>query len=129
MPALHLLRVRPAATLVAALALAGCASDSKPAIVTNPEGGVGNAGGDAGPRTYEPCTPDESAPVPANRCVSVDGGEGGVPGCGEWVKVELPGKVCGDGSQYKFFVNYSGKSNNLAISFEPGGACWDYESC
>jgi len=47
----------------------------------------------------------------------------------EWVKVELPGTVCGDGSQYKFFVNYSDVSNDLVIGLEPGGACWDYESC
>jgi hypothetical protein len=46
-----------------------------------------------------------------------------------WEKVEPPGAVCGDGSQYKFFVNYSETSNNLVIAFEPGGACWDYESC
>jgi hypothetical protein len=45
------------------------------------------------------------------------------------LKIEVPGTVCGDGSQYKFFVNYSASSNNLAVSFEPGGACWDYASC
>ena len=46
-----------------------------------------------------------------------------------WIKVELPGTVCGNGSQYKFFVNYSETSNNLVVAMEPGGACWDYESC
>jgi hypothetical protein len=51
------------------------------------------------------------------------------PSYGVWEKVEPPGAVCGDGSQYKFFVNYSETSNNLVIAFEPGGACWDYESC
>ena len=45
------------------------------------------------------------------------------------MKVELPGTVCGDGSQFKFFVNYSNTSNDLVVSFEPGGACWDYASC
>ena len=46
-----------------------------------------------------------------------------------WLKVEPPGIVCGDGSQYKMFVNFSDKSDNLVVVFEPGGACWDYDSC
>ncbi len=46
-----------------------------------------------------------------------------------WVKVEPPGVVCGDGSQYKIWVNFSDKSDNLVVVFEPGGACWDYDSC
>ncbi len=46
-----------------------------------------------------------------------------------WVKVEPAGIVCGDGSQYKMFVNFSDKSDNLVVVFEPGGACWDYDSC
>ena len=51
------------------------------------------------------------------------------PSYREWLKVELPGTVCGDGSQYKFFVSYSDSSNDLVIVLEPGGACWDYDSC
>ena len=51
------------------------------------------------------------------------------PAYDEWMKIELPGTVCGNGSQYKFFVNYSDSSNNVVVAFEPGGACWDYESC
>jgi hypothetical protein len=46
-----------------------------------------------------------------------------------WLKVEPEGAVCGNGSQYKFFVNYSDTSDNLAVVFEPGGACWDFDSC
>src|SRR4026209_2282973 len=45
------------------------------------------------------------------------------------LKVEPPGVVCGNNSQYKFFVNYSDKSDNLVVVLEPGGACWDYDSC
>ncbi len=62
-------------------------------------------------------------------------------GCGEdqgnparerydrWEKIEVPGTVCGNGSQYKFFVNFSDQTDNLVVVFEPGGACWDYASC
>ncbi len=48
---------------------------------------------------------------------------------GVWQLVEPEGAVCGNGSQYKFFVKYSDKSDNLVVVLEPGGACWDYESC
>lgn len=51
------------------------------------------------------------------------------PSYREWVKIEPPGVVCGNGSQYKFFVNFSDVSDDLVVSFEPGGACWDYDSC
>ncbi len=63
------------------------------------------------------CLPDESGPVPER------------PSYGNWRKIELPDTFCSNGSQYKFFVNYSKSSNNLLIMFEPGGACWDYPSC
>ena len=77
-------------------------------------GAAGSAGG-GGALPY--CVPDESAPVPAR------------PSYGKWERVELPGTVCGNGSQYKFFVNYSETSNNVLVMFEAGGACWDYDSC
>ncbi|MCA9707668.1 MAG: hypothetical protein KDK70_17595 [Myxococcales bacterium] len=47
----------------------------------------------------------------------------------KWEKVEIPGTVCGNGSQYKFFVNYSETSQNVMMIFEPGGGCWDFETC
>jgi hypothetical protein len=46
-----------------------------------------------------------------------------------WIKIEPPGVVCGNNTPYKFFVNYSDKSDNLVVVLEPGGACWDYDSC
>jgi len=46
-----------------------------------------------------------------------------------WVRVELPGTVCSNGSQYRFWYYDSPTSNNMLISFEGGGACWDYPSC
>jgi len=46
-----------------------------------------------------------------------------------WQRVELPGTVCSNGSQYRFWYYDAPSSNNLLISFEGGGACWDYPSC
>jgi hypothetical protein len=46
-----------------------------------------------------------------------------------WIEVAPPNTVCGNDSQYKFWVNFSDKSDNLVVVFEPGGACWDYDSC
>jgi hypothetical protein len=46
-----------------------------------------------------------------------------------WQKIEIPGAACGDGSQYKMFANFSNTSDNLVVVLEPGGACWDYDSC
>lgn len=74
------------------------------------------------------CHPDESGPVPTDRCTT-DTTNTALPQCGVWTKVEPAGEVCGNGSQYKFFVNYSNTSNNVIVYFEPGGACWDYDSC
>lgn len=47
----------------------------------------------------------------------------------KWHKIEPEGAICGNGSQYKFFVNPSNLSKNVLIYFEAGGACWDYASC
>lgn len=46
-----------------------------------------------------------------------------------WQRVELPGAICSDGSQYRFWYYDSPTSNNMVISFEGGGACWDYATC
>jgi hypothetical protein len=46
-----------------------------------------------------------------------------------WVKVELPGTICSNGSQYRFWYYDSPTSTNMVISFEGGGACWDYATC
>ncbi len=37
--------------------------------------------------------------------------------------------MCGNGSQFKFWVYDSPSSQNMLVSFEGGGACWDYETC
>jgi hypothetical protein len=46
-----------------------------------------------------------------------------------WQLAELPGTLCSNGSQYRFWYYNSPSSNNLVIMFEGGGACWDYPSC
>jgi len=46
-----------------------------------------------------------------------------------WQEIRLPDTLCGNGSQYKFYVYDSPTSNNLLLYFEGGGACWDYPSC
>jgi hypothetical protein len=51
------------------------------------------------------------------------------PAYDTWVKIELEGTTCSDGSQYKFFTNWHEGAEDLVVIFEPGGACWDYESC
>lgn len=48
---------------------------------------------------------------------------------GEWLKFEPEGAVCANGSQYKYFINFSETSDNVVIFFEGGGACWNYEDC
>lgn len=45
-----------------------------------------------------------------------------------WERVELPGTVCGNNSQYRFFVRTT-SSRNVLFFFEGGGACWDYDTC
>ncbi len=50
------------------------------------------------------------------------------PAYRQWLKIEPPGAVCGNGSQYKFFVSYT-RSEDVLVVFEAGGACWDYASC
>ena len=117
------------------LAAAGCPDDDSPANIGDASAGDASSGKpDAGgpgpgkPKAAEPCVPDQSAPVPKDRCTS-DANDKSLPQCESWIKVEPPGAECSDGSQYKFFVNYSSKSNNLVLMLEPGGACWDYGSC
>jgi hypothetical protein len=93
-----------AAALTLALPLAACGDD----------------GGDP------PAVPGDGGPPDAGDFVSANPPREGYR---RWIKIEPPGAVCSDGSQYKFFVNFSTSSDNLLIDYEPGGACWDYPSC
>jgi Pectinacetylesterase len=120
--------------LAGALAAQACSSSTPDATQAVSDGGVldtGTVDGPVGADGNTPtaaCAPDETAAVPADRCTT-DANNTALPQCNTWLKVEIPGTLCGDGSQYKFFVNYSNTSNDLAVEFEPGGACWDFDSC
>ncbi|PJZ25774.1 pectin acetylesterase [Leptospira hartskeerlii] len=56
---------------------------------------------------------------------------------GSYDVVYIPGAVCSNGTPYKIFVDRAdgildwilGYSSRLLVYLEPGGACWDYESC
>jgi hypothetical protein len=48
---------------------------------------------------------------------------------GQWLKFEPEGAVCANGSQYKYFINFSETSDNVVIFFEGGGLCWNYDDC
>lgn len=87
--------------LVLGLIVSGCGSDSGAAVGGGGSGGSAGTGGS----DFEP------------------------PELGTWVKYEPEGATCSDGSQYKFWVEFSETSDNVIVFFEGGGACWDYESC
>jgi hypothetical protein len=108
----------------------------------NSEGGTTGGGDSSSGGAAETSTGDEQVttgnPVastteePETGGSSSSGGEDGPepPAAYEtWLKVELPGTVCGNNSQYKFFVNYKEGAKDLMIMLEPGGACWDYDGC
>lgn len=106
-----------------ALSAAGCLSDWTVFIPRSP-----------GETDHPGETPDRSEckPRPAKALTkhcAQPGESSELPPCAQWVKMQPEGASCSDGSPYKFFVNYSGTSDNLLVMFEPGGACFDYETC
>ena len=46
-----------------------------------------------------------------------------------WSWVDVPGMVCGNGSQTGIAINPSTKSQKLVILFEGGGGCWEAAAC
>jgi hypothetical protein len=110
---------------------------------TSASGTTGDTGGSGTGSAAETSTSDEqvtSGPVTSSTgdepetsagSSSSGGDDGPEPPAAyeKWLKVELPGTVCGNNSQYKFFVNYKEGAKDLMIMLEPGGACWDYEGC
>lgn len=108
---------------VLALITSACRSDWTVIIPRSPA----EPGEAAAPRGANACTP-RPAPTPTQRCAPA-GESSELPACAEWIKVQPEGATCSDGSPYKFFVNYSGTSDNVLVMFEPGGACFDFDSC
>lgn len=51
------------------------------------------------------------------------------PAYDQWITIPLEGAVCGNGSQYKIFVNWHEGAKDLLVMLEPGGACWDFDTC
>jgi hypothetical protein len=90
---------------------------SSPTTTGEPEASTtGTSTGDSGDSSSSEGGTTETAPDPPSAYE-------------EWLKVEIPGAVCGNNSQYKFFVNYKEGAKDLLIMLEPGGACWDYDGC
>lgn len=85
------------------------------------------------PGADNPVTPAQTQgpyPLKANPAGYADGFSPGA--YYKWQTVKLSpttGAVCGNGSQYKFFVNRVPNTRNTIIYMEGGGACWDYASC
>ncbi len=73
--------------------------------------------------SFQPTQARTEVLLPAIVDLLVDGGNNYA-----WQKVALPGTVCGNGSQYKFWVHQTG-SPNVLLMMEGGGACWDYDTC
>ena len=82
------------------------AASTSDAVPTTTDGGSATGAGSTG---------DEPPPPP--------------PAYDEWLVVHLPGAVCGNGSEYKIFVNYHEGAKDLMVMLEPGGACWDFDTC
>ena len=104
-------------------------------------GGEGTSGTSDGASSGGESTADEPTTTGDPGSTSEDAGSSGDSSSGgedgpeqpeayeKWLKVELPGTVCGNNSQYKFFINYKEGAKDLMIMLEPGGACWDFDGC
>lgn len=110
--------VREAMAVALVCGAAACSSDAS-GTNGDPEwmDDVAPEGGDA-PQVDETTEPAEAVPEAPQR-----------PSFGRWERYEPEGKVCGNGSQYKFFARFVDNSDDVMVVFEPGGACWDYASC
>lgn len=128
--------ISPALSLVAlTLVTAACQPDEDEttagASATTTESSTGETGETTGAESTT-TTSDTDSDAGSATDTDTDSGTTGPeipPAYGEWLKKEPPGALCSNGSQYKFFINYSETSDNLLIYLEPGGACWDYETC
>ncbi|MBC8073705.1 MAG: hypothetical protein IAG13_35620 [Deltaproteobacteria bacterium] len=96
--------------------------------------GCSDGGGDATPGASEDASTAAADSSSGDASSSAGSSTGAIeppprPAYREWLKVELDGTVCGNGTPYKFFVNYFEDAEDLMVLFEPGGGCWDFDSC
>lgn len=91
---------------------------------TTGEGSTGSTSAETSEGTLDPTTSGTS-----EAGSSSSGGPEPPPAYDEWLMVRLPGAVCGNGSEYKIFVNYHEGAKDLLLMLEPGGACWDFDTC
>lgn len=129
------------AYVTAAALLSGCGDDGSgtgPGTVSSAtEGDTGSTTGTAGASatssgatteaatTLEPTTGEPTG----TGASSTSTGPFIPPAYDKWLTIPLEGAVCGNGSQYKIFANFHEGSKDLLIMLEPGGACWDFETC
>ena len=118
--------------MVIAAALCGACGDDEPPPATSE--GDGSSTGAGGTSTGTPPAENDTSTSSSSDGADEESSTGEPlppvpPSYYKWEKVEIPGTVCGNGSQYKFFVNYSETSDDVMMIFEPGGGCWDFESC
>jgi hypothetical protein len=46
-----------------------------------------------------------------------------------WTWIPVPGAACGNGAATGFGVNLTGRSSDVVVYFQGGGACWDQLTC
>jgi len=46
-----------------------------------------------------------------------------------WTWVAIPGSACGNGSATGLGVNLTGRSRDVVVYFQGGGACWNQDTC
>jgi hypothetical protein len=51
------------------------------------------------------------------------------PGGEHWEWIDVPGMVCGDGSETGIALNFTTRSKKLMLFFMGGGACWEAGGC
>lgn len=96
--------------LAGSLALAACST-------TPADDGSGGTGGDEG-------APDASVPTVTGDPIVLAPEQ-----YDQWVWVQVPGMVCGDGSPSGVGVRFTRASRRLVIWFQGNGVCYDQKSC
>jgi hypothetical protein len=131
-------------TLVQTLASAGvlalfsgCGDDGKAesetAVISDTETSTGPTAGSTEPTSGTTTGETTEAPTTSSSTTDDTGtsttGPIIPPAYDQWLTIPLEGAVCGNNSQYKIFVNFHEGAKDLLVMLEPGGACWDFDTC